>query len=107
MTVNLICFQFRGSASWYTSTWVWTGVTTEDHKVWSSEDTDWYGGEPKSVNGKGCAALGDYAKEEGVLSFAPGWADVDCGATLGLLCEKPCKDCTLDHGKSDKATFNT
>ena len=69
--------------------------------MWSSEYTDWFGNEPHNGNGKGCAAMGDYAKEGDVLSFAPGWADVDCGTTLGLLCEKPCKDCTLDHGKSD------
>ena len=82
--------------------------------MWSSESPDWYEGEPKSVDGKGCAAMGDLVRDGnlGHISFAPGWADVDCDDTLGLLCEKPCEDCTLDlinpkFGKSDKAVFNT
>ena len=84
--------------------------------MWSSEYTDWFGHEPSNGNGTGCAAMSDAARAadagvlsfaRGLLSFAPGWSNRDCDRTFGLLCEKPCEDCTVDHGKSDKAIFNT
>ena len=38
------------------------------------------------------------------ISFAPAWYDVQCDMELQPLCEKSCEDCSLDHGKFDKAT---
>ena len=41
----LFTFQLRGVG------WAWTGVTTEDHTVWSSDYHDWFANEPTGGNG--------------------------------------------------------
>ena len=49
--------------------------------------------------------MADYAYHFDGISFAPGWDSVPCDDKYPPLCEKSCEGCTLDHGKSDKATF--
>ena len=46
--LNLFSLQLRGVADW-----VWTGVTTEDHEMWSSNYHDWFGDEPNNEQGNG------------------------------------------------------
>ena len=46
--LTLFTLQLRGVAPW-----VWTGVTTQDHEVWSSNYHDWYGNEPNNGGDNG------------------------------------------------------
>ena len=58
--LNLFSLQLRGVAAadvladeYGETAVVWTGVTTEDHKVCSSNYHDWYGDEPNNEGGNG------------------------------------------------------
>ena len=44
--LNLFTFKVRGVAEV-----VWTGVTTDDNVVWSSNYIEWYGDQPDHDNG--------------------------------------------------------